>query len=220
MKRSFGLIFMFLGMLMLFGALVLYIHNEQEDQRAQESVEYYLPQIMQVIEENIENQSRPTTDSTESATTEEPTEQTTELPIDPGYYDPEMTVEMIDGYGFVGYLSIPSLDLQLPVLAETDYGRLKMSPCRFYGSTKTDDLVIGAHNYSRHFGKISGMKIGDALMFTDMDGKQWKYCLAAMEVLQPDAVEDLTNGEFPLTLFTCTYGGRSRVTLRCDLVTE
>ena len=28
----------------------------------------------------------------------------------------------------------------------------------------------------------------------------------------------MTAGDFDLTLFTCTYGGKSRVTLRCDRV--
>ena len=30
------------------------------------------------------------------------------------------------------------------------------------------------------------------------------------------AVEEMTAGEYDLTLFTCTYGGQSRVTVRCD----
>lgn len=28
----------------------------------------------------------------------------------------------------------------------------------------------------------------------------------------------MTSGDYPLTLFTCTYGGKSRITVRCDAV--
>ena len=34
--------------------------------------------------------------------------------------------------------------------------------------------------------------------------------------LRPTAVEEMTSGTFDLTLFTCTYGGRSRITVYCD----
>ena len=44
--------------------------------------------------------------------------------------------------------------------------------------------------------------------------------MVALEILQPTAVEEMTAGEFDLTLFTCTYGGKSRVTVRYDRVAE
>ena len=107
---------------------------------------------------------------------------------------------------------------ELPVMAEWDDTRLKLAPCRYSGSTKTDDLVIAAHNYARHFGGLQTLQPGDAVWFTDMDGVVTAYEVAAVEVLQPTAVEEMTAGEYDLTLFTCTYGGRSRVTVRCDRV--
>jgi sortase A len=42
--------------------------------------------------------------------------------------------------------------------------------------------------------------------------------VAEVETLEPTAVEEMTNSGYALTLFTCTYGGQSRVTVRCDLV--
>ena len=38
--------------------------------------------------------------------------------------------------------------------------------------------------------------------------------------IQPDEVDNMTTGQGPLTLFTCTYGGASRVTVRCEKNTE
>ena len=68
----------------------------------------------------------------------------------PDPYDPEMTVVEIDGYGYVGVLTIPTLELELPVMSEWDAARLKIAPCRYSGSTKTRDLVIAGHNYTTH----------------------------------------------------------------------
>ena len=39
--------------------------------------------------------------------------------------DPNMPTVEIDGY-----LSVPSVGLELPVMAEWDYDRLKTAPCR------------------------------------------------------------------------------------------
>ena len=68
-----------------------------------------------------------------------------------GTPDMQMPITIIDGYEYIGILEMPSLGLTLPVMNEWDYDRLKISPCRFTGSYYTDDLVICAHNYAKHF---------------------------------------------------------------------
>ena len=59
------------------------------------------------------------------------------------------------------------------------------------------------------------MQTGDDVTFTDMSGVTSHYKVVEVDVLNPMAVEEMTSGEFDLTLFTCTYGGQSRVTVRC-----
>ena len=73
-----------------------------------------------------------------------------------------MTVVDIDGCGYVGYLAIPALSLQLPVMADCDLTRMRIAPCRQFGSTWTDDIVIAGHNYQKHFGEIQTLRAGDA----------------------------------------------------------
>ena len=73
-----------------------------------------------------------------------------------------------------------------------------------------------AHNYPKHFGQISDLSIGDSVVFTDMDGNVSNYSVVAKDVLSPTAVKEMTSGDFDLTLFTCTYGGKSRITVYCD----
>ncbi len=122
----------------------------------------------------------------------------------------------IDGVPYVGYLEIPSLELRLPVISEWDYDRLQISPCRYSGSVYLDNMVIAAHNYPSHFGRLKELVPGEELYFTDVDGNVFAFTVSASEVLPPTAVEDVVAGEWPLTLFTCTVGGAARVVVRCS----
>ena len=200
MRNKLGTICMLLGAVLLLAALSLLFWNQREDREAGASVERILPQVVEQIE-------APATDGADD---------TSDKPACPDPYDPTMTEVEIDGCAYVGYLSIPSAGLELPVMSEWNYARLKLSPCRYTGSTKTGDLVICAHNYTRHFGPIKNLSIGDAVYFTDMDGMIWEYEVATVDILQPTDIEDMTAGDYDLTLFTCTYGGISRVTVRCE----
>ena len=80
--------------------------------------------------------------------------------------------------------------------------------------------MICAHNYTQHFGSLKGLTDGDAVIFTDMDGVVWRYEVVVVDVLSATAVEEMESGEYDLTLFTCTYDGVSRVTVRCDRVED
>lgn len=194
MRNKVGTICMIGGAMLVLAALSLFFWNQRENRQADACVREILPQVV----ESIEGQQA---DGNKT------------MYLDP--YDPTMKSVEIDGHAYVGYLSIPALGLELPVMEEWSYPNLKISPCRYNGSVKTDDFVIAAHNYSRHFGKISSLSQGDTVMFTDMNGIVTVYEVAELEVLAPTAVEEMTAGEYALTLFTCTYGGQSRVTVRC-----
>lgn len=127
----------------------------------------------------------------------------------------EMPVETIDGVDYVGVLRIPALALELPVINQWSYPLLKIAPCRYSGSAYQNNLVLCAHNYASHFGNLKNLHIGDAVTFTDMDGNLFTYQVAELETLPPQATEEMENGDWDLTLFTCTVGGQSRVTVRC-----
>ena len=125
----------------------------------------------------------------------------------------EMPTVNVNGYDYIGALDIPSLSL--PVMSDWSYPLLRVSPCRYYGSAYTGDMVIAAHNYSAHFGTLKNLAPGDEVAFTDMDGNVFHYEVALIETLQPYDVDILLEDGWDLTLFTCTPGGQSRVTVRC-----
>lgn len=129
----------------------------------------------------------------------------------------EMTVTVLeDGFGYIGTLSVPELELSLPVMSEWDYDRLRVAPCLQCGSTLTDDMVIAAHNYPEHFGRIGELSEGSELCFTDMDGARHSYRVAAVRELEPEAVDEVERSGYALVLYTCTIGGSRRVAVFCD----
>lgn len=201
MKVKIGKACMLLGAALLLGALLLYGYNRIEDSRAGQAAANILPQLVQQLPEQPGE------------------EYLAEQLIPVELRKPEdlkMAEAVIDGDAYIGYLSIPSLELDLPVLADWDYDLLQKAPCRYTGSTKSDDLVLMAHNYDKHFGRLSALNAGDSLHFTDMDGIVSTYTVVGRDVLVPTAIGEMTSGDFDLTLFTCTYGGQSRVTIYCD----
>lgn len=121
----------------------------------------------------------------------------------------------IDGDIYIGYLSIPKLGLQLPILKEWDFNQLEVAPALYYGSYEKGHMVIAAHNYSRHFGQIDSLVIGETITFTAINNYVTTYEIVEIETLSPSAVEEMIDDQYDLTLFTCTYSGQNRTTIRC-----
>ena len=208
MPKKAGIIFVTLGVVLILSALLLFLYNGFEDRRAGQQAESLMDEIHSAMAEETDPTTKPTEIEIEITETQET------LPA-------EMPVVMIDGYDYIGYISIPDLELELPVMAEWDYSRLKIAPCRHFGSSRTDDLVIAAHNYKTHFGSLSKLKSGAEVIFTDMDGIENRYVLMkAPQTLAPDAVDAVQNSGYDLVLYTCTSGGATRVVAFCDRVTE
>jgi sortase A len=134
--------------------------------------------------------------------------------------DPVVTVGHA---GYIGLLEIPALGLTLPVRADWSYDQLRESPCRFSGSCQDNNLVICAHNYPSHFGKLLDVDIGVDIYLTTADSRIHHYIVENREILPPTDVEGMISreqGEWNLTLFTCTIGGRTRCAVRCQQIPD
>ncbi|WP_461810258.1 sortase [Faecalimonas sp.] len=121
------------------------------------------------------------------------------------------------GTRYFGVLAIPKLNLELPIQSEWSYPKLKKTPCIYTGSIQDGGLVILAHNYRKHFGKINTLSIGDVVKLTDATGQAYTYLVEEVFTMEATDVEEMANNKYDLTLFTCTYGGKARVTVRCVL---
>lgn len=210
MPKKRGIIFVIVGAVLILSALLLFLCNRYEDRRAGQEAELLLDAIQSAIEQETEPTTKPNKVDTDATERIEPVETLA----------PEMPVIEIDGHEYIGYVSIPDLELELPVMAEWDYSRLKTAPCRQFGSSRTDDLVIAAHNYMSHFGALSSLEEGAEILFTDMDGIENRYTLQRLDTLAPDAVDAVQNSGYDLVLYTCTPGGATRVVAFCERVAE
>lgn len=128
----------------------------------------------------------------------------------------ELPTQEVEGRKYVGTIELPRFEITLPVMDGWSYKNLKIAPCRYGGSPYLNNLIICAHNYNRHFGQIKNLKIDDTVIFTDVRGNAFSYHVVQLEVLNPYDTDLMKAGDWDLTLFTCTIGGATRVTVRCE----
>lgn len=195
MRRKMGFLFMISGAVLLIAALSLAVYNMLDNMRAGREAETVLSELKTAEEEKGGSE--------------------VSFPAYNRPADGVMPSVEIDGRFYVGTLSIPSLELELPVIEEWSYSGLKTAPCRYYGSVWTDDLVIAGHNYNSHFGRLKYLTEGAQVVFTDILGNVFGYEVDFIETLSPTAIDEMTSADCPLTLFTCDYSGRARIALRC-----
>ena len=120
----------------------------------------------------------------------------------------------INGYNYSGILSIPGINLTIPIIENWSYPNLKISSCIYSGSIRYNNLVIAGHNYKSTFRKLYDLHEGNTAYFKTSDGLIYNYKLEKIEILNPTEVDNMKNSSYDLTLFTCTIGGKNRYTLR------
>ena len=195
MRKWIGVICVFLGVVCLLSAVGFVVYNRWEDESAEEISQELLQDVQSMIEEKQPEQP---------------------LPDDPEKTPTEMATVKVGSYDCIGILSIPVLDLELPVLTDWSYAKLKKAPCHYYGTYYEKDFVIAAHNYKSHFGRLSQLQAGDMVIFTDVNGADHCYEVVLLETLPKEATQEMIASGFALSLYTCTPGGASRVTVRCN----
>ena len=196
MRKGIGAFCIVLGVLCLLGAIGLVLYNRWEASQAEQVSQSLLQEVKQAMA---------VPEGTGEAAWEK----------GPGV-TPEMATIAINGFDCIGVLSIPVLEVELPVLADWSYEKLKSAPCHYYGSCYGQDFVIAAHNYRSHFGRLSQLQEGDLVLFIDAAGNSHYYEVVLTETLPPEATEEMIVSGFDLSLYTCTPGGGSRVTVRCN----
>ena len=168
MNKKISAVVTLVGLILIMCAMAVLFHNKKEDNLAQKSSNT----VLSSLKEKIEESNLKTSDEEK------------DLNKDLNQYD--------------GYIKIPKLNLELPVMKKPTQANLKKSPCIYSGTAKDSNLIIAAHNYSAHFGKINQLENGDK------------------EKINGSNSEQMQNENYALTLFTCDYTGRDRITIRCE----
>lgn len=193
------------GLLLIAAALLLTVYNIRESDRAGAE-----------SEEMVVRMESLTADLPERLETEK-------KELVPEYKkNPEMempTVE-VNGQECVGMIEIPALGLKLPVISEWSDAKLKKAPCRYSGSAYLKNMIIAGHNYRTHFSGIKRLNPGDSVVFTDADGNVFPYEVTEIETVGGYDIEKMEDGDWDLTLFTCTNKGKARAAVRCREIEE
>ena len=214
MKKRVSFIVILIGIICILLAAGICLYNYYQSDRAYQNSQEILDEIKSDINKN---------------STEKNTDDTSENLFDKYKKDKDSNSDTIKSrkiqyagqtISYCGYVTIPKLNIELPVISEWSYPGLRLSPCRYIGTAEGDDLIIAAHNYSNHFGNIKDLGDDDEIIFTDCDGKQYDYSVTLMEFIpgrQPSEMEKQDGDDWDITLFTCTLSGVSRVTIRAKL---
>ena len=196
MRKWIGIICVVLGVICMLSSVGFVVYNRWEDKNAEKIARSLLEDVQSILDEKTAE-----SDDVERIPT-------------------EMATVTAGGYDCIGILSIPDLNLELPVLTDWSYVKLKKAPCHYYGTYYEKDFVIAAHNYKSHFGRLSELQPGDLVFFTDVNGIVYYYKVILLETLPKEATKEMITSGFDLSLYTCTPGGASRVTVRCNAVKD
>lgn len=207
MNKKHGMCCIFLGAALLIAALSLVFYNSNENKKSGQAAMTVLSQLKSEIPEPP---SEPMTTAIKENDiyAEYATEAVTDI---------QDTTMMVDEHGYIGIISLPDLNIELPVMSEWSYPNLKISPCRYKGSAISGDMIVAAHNYRSHFGRLSEFGGGETIIFKSVDGTVRTYEVTQITEINGrdiDAMDFGSADSWDLTLFTCTLGGQSRVTIR------
>lgn len=219
MSNRKGILIILLGLLFLLVAFGFFMCNQQESDTAGAASQEMLVDIHAAIEQqqhSLPTQSQLFELSTSLLPFSTPYRQENPDAMPEASLDPKMPEKVVEKYAYIGYLYFPKLGLELPVLSTWDRERLQQAPCRHFGSSRTDDLVIAAHNFETHFGRLKELIVGDEVYFTDMEGIVNSYKVEKIQTLTANKVDEVQNSGYDLVLYTCTKGGGKRVALFCN----
>ncbi|MFI3312867.1 MAG: sortase [Eubacteriales bacterium] len=208
-RQWISLIAMALGVVCIAASAYLLLENQTEEQVAETVSAEVVSQLQEILlpvtEETMEVENVPQeqvtyveVDTPESIMIpEETASQAARVSI------PTIRVEDVDYYGM---LSLPALGLNLPVAAECDDDLMSRTPCVYLGSLKAQNLIIIAHNYQSHFGKLNTLSTGAKAVFVDGTGTMYSMTMTDMEYIDDSDIHSLISGDWQMTLITCVYG--------------
>ncbi len=110
----------------------------------------------------------------------------------------------------IGMLKIDKINLNYPILSQTNSELLELSLCRFAGPMPNEvgNLCIAGHNYINDtlFGKLDEVELNDEIQIYDLNGQLVKYIVSNKYETNSNDINctnQNTNGKKIVTLLTC-----------------
>ena len=117
----------------------------------------------------------------------------------------------------IGMIKIDKIDLNYPILSESNDELLRISLCRFNGPmpNETGNLCIAGHNYldNRFFGRLHELSIGDTIEIYGLSGDKNMYKISKkFEVNANDlsCTNQNVGNEKLVTLLTCDNSNQNK----------
>ena len=130
----------------------------------------------------------------------------------------DSSTPMYKGFPMAGTISIPKIDLNIPVLADASKKAIDVSVAVNGGPglNKVGNTIIIGHNYrdGRFFANIKNLSNGDKIYITDNSGNKVEYNVYNIYTTTPedsDFMDRETEGRREITLDTCTDDTQSRL---------
>ena len=125
----------------------------------------------------------------------------------------QMPVLEIQGKDYIALLEVPAVGVILPVQHNWSSRNLLTAPCRFGGSCYDGSMILGAGD--KQFDFCCKLDLGDAVVITDMQGREFSYAVQWIERSSAVPYDYLADIEYPLTLFTQEPYSNRYIIVRC-----
>jgi len=126
-----------------------------------------------------------------------------------------------NGYNVVGIITIPTIEIEYPIIDKTNEEAMKVSITKFWGNNVNDigNFTMSGHNYldGTMFGRTKSLNIGDKIQMTDLTGKTIEYEIFDKYVIDPNdvtCVNSVKDNRREITLITCTNGRSNRLIIK------
>lgn len=117
----------------------------------------------------------------------------------------------------IGMIKIDKIDLNYPILSESNDELLRISLCRFNGPLPNEagNLCIAGHNYidNRFFGRLNELSIGDNIEIYGLSGQKKDYSISKKFEVDADDLsctnQNIGNKKM-ITLLTCDNSNQNK----------
>lgn len=157
-----------------------------------------------VLQEGSVSDSEPDRSGLDTANEAESTAPATSLSRE------ERNAQITNSWPVESILSIPKINLLMPVISDASLAHLDVSASSIVGTGTPWDggnYAIAGHrsrSYGRHFNRLDELEIGDAIEVTDLQGRIYTYTVYEKMVVEETDLDVLADeGYDEVTLITC-----------------
>lgn len=129
--------------------------------------------------------------------------------------------EEIGGYKVIGIINIPKIEIEYPILEQTNKESLDLSITKFFGEkiNQKGNIVLAGHNRLNNtmFGKIDKLEKGDIIELTDIQMVTVKYQVFDKYIIDPNDISciyPVDENTREVTLITCSNRDKNRLIVK------